>query len=90
VQTGCGIGNARTSARGVLSGLDLWLVVMRRVHQYVGAEADFIYPLMLVGWISTKSALVRGALNRIDGEQFSHPLLSDSLGRRLVAPLAHR
>ena len=46
----------------------LWLVVTRRVHQYFSAEADFICPLMLMGWDSTKSAFVRGALNRIDGE----------------------
>ena len=60
----------------------LWLVVTRRVHQYFSAEADFTCPLMLVGWDSTKSAFVRGALNRIDGEQFSHPLAPDSLRRR--------
>ena len=33
-----------------------------------------------------KSAFVRGALNRIDSEQFSHPLSSDSLRGRLGTP----
>jgi len=30
----------------------LWLTVTWRVHQYFSAEADFICPLMLVGWDS--------------------------------------
>jgi hypothetical protein len=38
-----------------------WLVVTRRLHQYFSAEADFTWPLILVGWNSTKSAFVRGS-----------------------------
>ena len=47
------------------------LVVTSRVHQYFSAEADFTCPLMLVGWDSTKSAFVRGALNRLAAFRFT-------------------
>ena len=45
------------------------LVVTSRVHQYFSAEADFTCPADAGGMDSTKSAFVRGALNRIDSEQ---------------------
>ena len=54
----------------------LWLVVTHRGHQYFSAEADFTCPADAGGIGLEKSAFVRGALNRIDSEQFSHPRMS--------------